>query len=217
MKPWLRKGLLAVLLGYVGLGAGREFYDDTLGRKAARQRYGSMTLDQAARAISTPEDAQRYCRRYLEPIDDRVQDGVPEYWAPFTLTHLRQRGDCEDAAIAAMQLLADDGHPPWMLAMYGEGIEGHAVFLYQKDGRLGTVGINPLDYRPPAYASIKDIVAEYGRYTVYNVFDFSLVNRNGLGDLRHDPLLYIIAVGKAEPSTWTPLWRLLTRPFRPPF
>jgi hypothetical protein len=210
---WIANGVLAGALGFLAIGSGTKFYDETLGRKSARTEYGHLSPEEAVKAISTPEEARRYCTRYIEYTDDELQDRSPDFWAPFALTHARQRGDCEDAAFSALELLADDGYPPWLLIMTGPG-DGHAIYLYQRNGKFGTLGSNRTDCRTAAYASLADIVREYGEYDAYEVLDASRVPRHQPRNLKMAPGYRTLAQGTVERSTLRALWAALADPFR---
>lgn len=72
-------------------------------------------------------------------VEDRVQWGRPDYWAGADATLRTGRGDCEDFAIAKMQLLIASGLRPedLTLTIARDMVHGsdHAVLLVRHEGR----------------------------------------------------------------------------------
>jgi predicted transglutaminase-like cysteine proteinase len=67
------------------------------------------------RGLDRLEIAQRvnsYVNRRVRYTEDVVQYGVEDYWAPADQTLRRGRGDCEDYAIAKLQMLREAGFAP---------------------------------------------------------------------------------------------------------
>lgn len=72
---------------------------DKLSRSATKPFHGGVSQALLAEVNSWTNARIRY-------VEDRDLYGVPDYWAPASKTLQRRAGDCEDIAIAKMQLLA---------------------------------------------------------------------------------------------------------------
>lgn len=102
-----------------------------------------------------------YANRHIRYVDDRQLYGRADYWADAATTLARGAGDCEDIAIAKMQLLAAAGVPrdDMYLTIARDLVRNadHAVLIVRMEGRhwlLDNGGdrvidaSDPLDYRP---------------------------------------------------------------------
>lgn len=99
--------------------------------------------------------AMDYCSN-LEYCEDEEQYGK-ECWVSFKKIYNSGKDDCDGGAVAAAALLSDDGYIPTILCMYGGGY-GHAVFLYEKDGKYGSIGINYCDCNFAKFDTVDDLV-----------------------------------------------------------
>lgn len=178
-------------------------------KNAKINKYKKLSIEQVIKAVSTPEQAAEYCLS-LESASDSELYGEPDYWASFKKTHSTQRGDCEDAAIAAAVLLSDDGYKPLLLELEefwepGKSIKAHIVYVYKKKGLWGSIGINSSDVQPARYKTLDSLakklidVYKEARFEVYRVLDFSHWKeyiKKGEGNLRG---LYLFLLNKAPP------------------
>ena len=124
--------------------------------------FRNMTYQDAIKAVSTPEQATSYVREHMIPTRKKGS-------ASFKKIHERRYGNCGEAVVAAAALLSDDGFPATYLSMKDQRkSEGHAVFLYQSDGKWGTIGINARDNQPPVYTSLEEIARGHG-YDTYRL------------------------------------------------
>ncbi len=134
------------------------------------QRYEEMSYNQVIADVDTVEEAEWYVRNYILPYERNRTDS-------FRLIHQNRSGDCSEAVVAAAALLSDDGFPPTYLAMFDKDNEnGHGVFVYQQNGKWGTIGINSSDNYPPTFSSLDGIVRRLG----YQVYYFGTVGENGI-------------------------------------
>jgi hypothetical protein len=140
-------------------------------------------FDQVVARLNTPTDAAIYCTKVLthggDGYDNKTFGG--EYWASGRVTHQSKLGDCDDGAVAAASLLADDGYPPYVLVMNGLNSKGesacHAVFVYQNEHGFGSIGINESDIQPPPCDTLDALLGKisrdsgitYYKYTLYDL------------------------------------------------
>ena len=108
-----------------------------------------------------------------------------------------QTSHCLEAALAAAVILEQHGHPARFLDLASQDDLDHVVYLYERDGRWGTIGRSRdpgLHGRKPVFTSIRALVDSYfdpyidltGRITGYAVrtmdelagYDWRLSRRN---------------------------------------
>lgn len=89
---------------------------------------------------------------------------------------------CLEAALTAAAILEQHGYPPLLLDIESADHLDHVLFLYERDGKWGTVARSRcagLHGRRPIFASLPDLVRSYqapfvdatGRVTGYGVLD----------------------------------------------
>lgn len=161
-EPWTGK---PDLFGTVALKVGRTPLDARWDRVAAPSLSGSART--AARALASldpvarVEAVNRYVNRRVDFVDDRRQHGRADLWSAAADTLTRGRGDCEDYAVAKMQMLRAAGIPSkdlyLVLVRDLVRMADHAVLVVRADGRnlvldnsTDTVldAENVRDYRP---------------------------------------------------------------------
>jgi hypothetical protein len=140
--------------------------------------------------IKDVRDAEIYCTKilvrdtapYIET--DKLVYNEEDYWASFKESFTNRLCDCDDGAIAAAAILYDNGFHPYFLKLYGRN-EDHLVFLYKnKEGKFGTIGINPQDCQEPK--GINDLINEFNRnypklgIFTYNIFDAKKIFPNAI-------------------------------------
>lgn len=101
------------VFGSVALVVGKTPLDQRW-RKVARQRVGGDPARYAASlrghsALDRAEAVNRYVNRRVQFVDDSRQYGRDDLWAAASDTLRRGRGDCEDYAIAKLQMLRAAG------------------------------------------------------------------------------------------------------------
>ncbi len=157
-------------------------------RAAFTRREGSLI--EAAR---TPRQVQRWLR------------GVPynrerrgESLRSFRGVLQRGRAHCLEAVFVALTVMHQHGWPTWVLDIESQDGLDHVLFLYQRDGRWGTVARSRdegLHGRPAVYRSVAALVESYmdpyvdatGRIVGYGVADLDQLVRTdwrfGEGDV----------------------------------
>jgi predicted transglutaminase-like cysteine proteinase len=118
MQPAFRRGPLASgdFLASKRLKVRRTSFDSSWNRirKEALPRSMSASFRQTASGKvtwSTIAAVNAWTNARVRYVEDRVQYGQADYWAKASYTLERREGDCEDIAIAKLQLLAAMGIP----------------------------------------------------------------------------------------------------------
>ena len=103
--------------------------------------FATQTFEEAMIQVTTPNQVREYLLNFLDYQKDAKNFGETEYMASFRVIHQNRSDDCDGAALAAAALLHDNGYPPLMLCMYeDDSSNGHAVFVYNKEGEWATLG-----------------------------------------------------------------------------
>ena len=114
-------------------------------RKVANGAVGPVSSSYAASlssytAIEKLEAVNRYVNSRVKFVDDIRQYGVADHWTSAADTLRRGRGDCEDYAIAKLQLLRRAGFADkdLYLVVLRDALRraDHAVLVARADGRL---------------------------------------------------------------------------------
>ena len=153
------------VFGSVALAVGRTSLDRRW-RAVARQGVGGAAAAYAASlrgtsAAAKAEAVNRYVNRRVQFVDDSRQYGRADLWSAASETLRRGRGDCEDYAIAKLQMLRAAGiaDRDLYLVVAKDLVRrsDHALLVVRAGGRMlvldnGTDTIlnadNPGDYRP---------------------------------------------------------------------
>jgi hypothetical protein len=107
----------------------------------------------------TPRQVQLYLRKLPYNWEKRKE----------TLRTFRQvirhgEAHCLEAALAAATIMEQHGHLPLLLDLESKDNLDHVLFLYQQEGRWGTVAKSRdagLHGRKPVFRSIRDLVMSY--------------------------------------------------------
>lgn len=90
-------------------------------------------------AADRVETVNRYVNSRVEFVDDRRQFGQADLWSAASATLRRGRGDCEDYALAKMQMLRAAGIPSkdlyFVIVRDLVRMADHAVLVVRADGR----------------------------------------------------------------------------------
>ena len=153
------------VFGSVALAVGRTSLDRRW-RKVAGQRVGGAPAAYAASLrghsdLVKVEAVNRYVNRRVQFVDDSRQYGRDDLWSAASETLRRGRGDCEDYAIAKLQMLRSAGFSDrdlyLVVAKDLVRRSDHALLVVRAGGRMlvldnGTDMIlnadDPGDYRP---------------------------------------------------------------------
>ena len=124
----LLSGLLGVLFC---LAAAPQVSSDPVQR--------SNPLETIARAYPTPDQLALFLQKNVVFQDDLRLFGQVDYWqAPEELL-VRRRGDCEDYALLARDLLSRQGIEAFVFSLYGEGGYAHTVCVFVERGRYNVL------------------------------------------------------------------------------
>jgi predicted transglutaminase-like cysteine proteinase len=162
-------GSVALRVGHTPLDARwRHAEQSRLGGSAARYARSLKQLTPLQRI----EAVNRYVNRRVRYVEDSRQFAQPDVWASANSTLARGRGDCEDYAIAKMQMLRTAGlsERDLYLVIVRDLVRraDHAVLVARADGRMlllddGTDEVldteRVTDYRPVL------TFASYGEWT----------------------------------------------------
>lgn len=109
--------------------------------------------------LSTPARVQRFL------------SSMPYNWEPnggtlrsFREVIKRNEAHCLEAAIAAAVILEQHGFPPLLLDLESKDLLDHVVFIFQQDGRWGSIGRSRdpgLHGRRPLFRSLRDLAWSY--------------------------------------------------------
>lgn len=168
----IKRGLLALVFS---LGLLPPTVDDC---KHKKQQSNIVPHEVLIKSISTPEQVENYLLNSLSYEYDIINYGQDDYVASFKVINERKKDDCDGGALAAAALLSDDGYKPLMLIMgryYKEenSWSGHAIFIYEKNGLMGCLGISKTDCLSPRFKSLEEITMHFrfDEYKLVNLDD----------------------------------------------
>ena len=92
-------------------------------------------LDLVARSYSTPEQLARFLNARLTFQEDLSLFGQVDYWQAPEEVLVRGRGDCEDYALLANDLLKRQGKETFVFSLYGPRGYAHTVCVFVEGGR----------------------------------------------------------------------------------
>src|ERR1700704_3360968 len=76
----------------------------------------------------------------------------------------RNEAHCLEAAVAAAVILEQHGYPPLLLDLESKDLLDHVIFVFQKDGRWGSIGRSRdigLHGRKPVFRNLRQLVWSY--------------------------------------------------------
>ena len=91
-------------------------------------------LELIARACPTPERLALFLHQYVVFQDDQALFGETDYWQSPEEVLIRGRGDCEDFALLACDLLNRQGKQAFIFSLYGEKGYAHTVCVFLEKG-----------------------------------------------------------------------------------
>ena len=92
-------------------------------------------LDLVARNYSTPEQLACFLKARLTFQEDLSLFGQADYWQAPEEVLVRGRGDCEDYALLANDLLKRQGKETFVFSLYGPRGYAHTVCVFVEGGR----------------------------------------------------------------------------------
>ncbi len=167
----IKRGLCALVLAF---GLLPPTVDD-----CKNQKKNLASHEVAIKQISTVEQAEEYLTKYLKYSYDKDNYGEEDYIASFKVIHERKTDDCDGGALAAAALLSDDGYKPLMLIMgtrnENKSWDGHAIFVYEKNGLIGCLGISKGDCIHPRFQSLEEVTMyfKFNEYKLVNLDDIA--------------------------------------------
>lgn len=129
------------------------------------------------RRLRTPQQVQRFLKTL--PYNRETRGDTLRTFRGV----LRHRtAHCLEAALTAATILEQHGYPPLVLDLASSDRLDHVLFLFEHNGRFGTVGRSRfpgLHGRTPVFSSVEDLVEDYvepfvdftGRLIAYAVAD----------------------------------------------
>src|SRR5256714_1768336 len=109
--------------------------------------------------LRTPAQVQRWLT--LMPYNWERQGGTMR---SFREVVKRNQAHCLEAAVAAAVILEQHGFPPLLLDIESVDLLDHVIFVFQKDGRWGSIGRSRdtgLHGRKPVFRNLRQLVWSY--------------------------------------------------------
>ncbi|MCM8775786.1 MAG: transglutaminase-like cysteine peptidase [Candidatus Omnitrophica bacterium] len=104
----------------------------------AQMFYRNLSFRELASQLETPEDIAHYVWQNFSFVTDREQFGREEYWqSPDELLE-SQKGDCEDFAVFAHQILRYKHITSFVLNIYGHQY-AHTVCVFKENGKYSVI------------------------------------------------------------------------------
>ncbi len=98
----------------------------------------TLSLVHLSQELKTPQDVAFYIWRNFQFEKDRRQFGREEYWqSPAEILETR-KGDCEDFALFAVEMLKLSGLKSFVINLYGSQ-KPHAVCVFKQNGKYGAI------------------------------------------------------------------------------
>jgi len=132
----------------------------------------------------TIEEAQQWLAANIVYERDPVLYGVEDFWAPCGLTNNLAAGDCEDYAICAAVLLADNIDRGYLVYLKSsDSKKAHVVFIYKVQEHWGINSNNQSEFRLPYFSTMQSALQdslgeEYNDYVVYDYSKVDLIGGN---------------------------------------
>ena len=95
-------------------------------------------LADLAYSLRTPEAVAHYMWRHFAYESDQVHFAQEDRWQSPEELMTSGRGDCEDFALFAHEILSRNRIPSFLLSLYGRGY-GHTVCVFKEGGRYNVI------------------------------------------------------------------------------
>lgn len=128
MRQLVSAGLIVALLCAAGVG---EVSSDPSPAESM--------LESVARAYPSPEQLAHFLQSHMVFQEDLSLFGQVDYWQGPEEALARGRGDCEDYALLARDLLIRQGKEAFLFSLYGEPGYAHTVCVFVEDGRYSVL------------------------------------------------------------------------------
>ncbi len=114
-----------------------------------------LSVGNLAGYLKTPQDVALYIWRYFDFEHDRSQFGKEEYWQTAEEILRNRKGDCEDFALFAHEIMKQNGISSFVISLYGS--KPHAICIFKKNGLYGAV--NGGDYIAPEFKDLCSLLS----------------------------------------------------------
>lgn len=116
-----------------------------------------LSLQELSFQLSSPRAIADYLWKNFLFEDDQRLFGKEDYWQTPEEFFSNKKGDCEDFAIFANDLLKSQGVQSFILNIYG-GKEGHTICVFKQNGRYQA--IDGSDFKPMDAASLNELITK---------------------------------------------------------
>lgn len=97
----------------------------------------TLSLGNLAHNLRTPQDVAFYIWRHFDFENDQRQFGREDYWQSPAEMLQNQKGDCEDFAIFAREILKKNGIAAFVVNLYSG--KSHSICIFKNHGLYGAV------------------------------------------------------------------------------
>ena len=98
----------------------------------------SLSLRDLADQLQTPEDVAHYLWRHFSFESDQAQFGKEEYWQSPEEFLTTRRGDCEDFALMAHEILKMKGVKTYLVNIYSDRY-AHTVCVFKENDKFNVI------------------------------------------------------------------------------
>ncbi len=103
----------------------------------------SGTIQNIAQKIQTPRSLEKFMKKDLRYVSDRTQFGKDEHWQTPEEMLSNKKGDCEDYALFAQEILKRMGYRTLILSVYWNR-DAHTVVAFESEGRWNLFNLSEL-------------------------------------------------------------------------
>ncbi len=97
-----------------------------------------LSLQTLSAELTSPEKIARYLWRNFAYEKDQSQFGTEEYWQSADQFLSNRKGDCEDFALLASELLKQSGRTAFIVNIYGSRY-AHTICIYIENGKYNAI------------------------------------------------------------------------------
>lgn len=97
-----------------------------------------LSLQTLSAELTSPEKIARYLWRNFAYEKDQSQFGTEEYWQSADQFLSNRKGDCEDFAVLARELLKQSGHKAFIVNIYGTRY-AHTICVFIENGKYQAI------------------------------------------------------------------------------
>ncbi|MBI3316522.1 MAG: transglutaminase-like cysteine peptidase [Candidatus Omnitrophica bacterium] len=114
-----------------------------------------LTLRDLSFELTTPQDIARYIWKNFLYEDDQRLFGVRDRWQSPEELLKNKRGDCEDFALFAREVLRLQGYHTFLLNLYGDRY-AHTLCIYKENGKYRA--LDGTEVLPYAEVHLNDLI-----------------------------------------------------------